>query len=91
MGNNGCCQHSWRPAHLQKLGFGKYRQRTGGHDRRIWSMFGIGTLLSEDGMEFIRLASVRSSAISPQEILFLKAFFHCVLCNHKFLFMSHTA
>jgi hypothetical protein len=59
---------------LAELGFGKYRQRTGGHDRRIWSMFGIEALLSEDGIEFIGLASVRSSAICPQEILFLKAF-----------------
>jgi hypothetical protein len=76
---------------LAELGFGKYRQQTGGHHRRIWSMFGIRALLSEDGMEFMGLASVRSSAKCPQEILFLKAFFHCVLCNHKFLFMSHTA
>jgi hypothetical protein len=76
---------------LAELGFGKYRQRTGGHGRRIGSMFGIGALLSEDGMEFIGLASVRSSAIYPQDSCFLRPFFIVFFAIIKFLFMSHTA
>ncbi len=47
-------------------------------------------LLSEDGMEFIGLASMRRSAISSGDRA-LKAFSIVFFAIIKFLFMSHTA